>query len=210
MSSIIGSILSSINGQAITSFTNEATGAPCWTGAQIKDVEFVTESANSENPLSTEQVNETSVYTGLLAADIKTAKILLPVKMRVMITTDNISLIESIISVFADPTVTLSVTSKSIVSPGMALTHLSIEQMPEMLSASRLSLMLEQIQEPMTSSYNPSQAGDQSSLGLGVQTLNSVGPSLSTTVGNNVGSLVSTATTAVGSLYQRVIANLGL
>lgn len=209
MASIIGSILSAVQGKSVVSFTNETTGTPCWTDANVKDVEIVSESDNAEMPLSTEQVNESSVFTGLLSADVKTAKIIRPNRVKVVILTDNLSLVENIMSLFADTTVTIGIVSKSIVSQSMAISHVAIEQTPDMLSASRVTVVLEQTQPPQQTSFNPAQDGDASTLGLGVQNLNTVGPSL-TTVGNGIGSLVSTATTAVGSLYHRFTQNIGL
>jgi hypothetical protein len=210
MSSIIGSILSSNQSSPTTSFVNENTGQPCWTTANVKDVEIASESANADNPLSTQQVNETSVYQSLLAVDVQTSKIIRPSKMRITILADQIALLNNIMASFEDTTQTIQVTSKSVVVTALSVTDVNIEMSPDMLSANRVVVMLEQVQAPSTSSYNPAQAGDQSTVNLGVQTLSSVGPSLSTTVGNNIASLVSTATTAVGSLYQRVSTNLGL
>ena len=209
MASIFGSIVSAIRGKSLTSFTNETTGTPCWTTAKVKDVQIISDSQNSDVPLSTQQLNESSVYSGLLAADIKTAKIIMPVRLKIEILTDNLSLIQNIIATFRDPTSTIKVVSKSITAASMAVTHVSVAQSPAMLSASLVSLILEQTQPPQAQSFNPAQAADASNLGLGVQTLNSVGPSLST-AGNGIGSLVSSATTAVGSLYNRFIQNIGL
>lgn len=209
MASIIGTILSSLRGKSFASFTNETTNTPCWTDAKVKDVQIVSEAENADVPLSTEQVNESSVFVGLLSADIKTAKIVQPVRLKITILTDNLSLVESVLAVFADTTATIKVVSKSIIAASMAVSHVSIEQTPEMLSATRITIMLEQTQPSQPSTFDPTQAADASSLGLGVQNLNAVGPSLSTT-GNGIGSLVSTATTAVGSLYQRFIQNIGM
>ncbi len=207
MASIISSIISAIQGKSLVSFVNETTGTPCWTDANVKDVEIISDSDNADNPLSTEQVNESSVFTGLLAADVKTAKIIRPVRLKITMLTDNLSLVENVMSMFADVTVTILVTSKGIPAPAMAISHVAIEQTPDMLSASRLTILMEQTQPPQPTTFDPAQAADASTLGLGVQTLNTVGPSLST-VGNGIGSLVSTATTAVGSLYQRFIQNI--
>lgn len=211
MASIISSIISAVQGKSIVSFVNETTGTACWTDANVKDVEIISDSDNADNPLSTEQVNESSVFTGLLAADVKTAKIIKPVRLKITILTDNLSLVENVMNLFADVTVTIAVTSKGIVSTAMAISHVAIEQTPDMLSASRLTVLMEQTQPPQPTTFDPAQAAqaaDASTLGLGVQNLNTVGPSLST-VGNGIGSLVSTATTAVGSLYQRFIQGIG-
>jgi hypothetical protein len=206
----LSSILSSINAVALTSFVNENTGFACWTTANVKDVEIAAESENSDNPLSTQQVNETSVYQSLLSADVQTAKILRPTKIRVTMLAADMSLVDNVLASFADTTQTIQVTSKSIIAVSMSVTNVNVDMSPDMLSANRLVVVMEQVEPPESSGYNPTQAGDQSTVNLGVQTLTPVGPSLSPTVGNNIASLVSTATTAVGSLFQRVVANLGL
>lgn len=209
MPSVIGSIVSALHGKSLVRFVNETTGTECWTDAKVKDVEIISESDNADMPLSTEQVNESSVFSGLLSADIKTAKIIRPVRVKAVILTDNISLIESVLGLFADPTVTIGITSKSIAAASMAILHVAIDQTPDMLSASCLTVLLEQTQPPQPSTFDPAQSADASTLGLGVQKLSEVGPSLST-AGNGIGSLVSTATTAVGSLYKRFTQNIGL
>jgi hypothetical protein len=209
MASILSSILSALQGKSVVTFVNELTGTQCWTDANVKDVEIVSDSDNAEMPLSTEQVNETSVYSGLLAADVKTSKIIKPVRLKATVLTSNLSLVENILSLFADTTVTIGVTSKSIVSSSMAISHVAIEQTPDMLSASKVTVLFEQTQPPQPSTFDPAQTADASTLGLGIQNLNPVGPSLSS-IGGGVGSLISTGTTAVGSLYQRFIQNIGL
>jgi hypothetical protein len=206
----MSSILSSTQSAAGTTFLNENSGQPCWTTANVQNVEIINESENSTNPLSTQQVNETSVYQSLLAADVKTTKIIRPSKLRTAILAADLSLILNVMATFADTTQTIQVTSKSLIATALAVSDVVIEISSDMLSANRLTVMLEQVQVPENSSYNPAQPGDQTTVNLGIQTLTAVGPSLSSTVGNNVASLVSTATTAVGSLYQRVSANLGL
>jgi hypothetical protein len=209
MPSIFGSILSVLQGKALASFTNETTNTPCWTDAKIKDVEITSDSANAEVPISNQQVNESSVFDGLLTEDIKSAKIIQPTKVKMTFLTDNISLINSIMSMFADTSVTIGVKSKSVIASSMAISNVAIDQTPEMISAARVTILLEQTQPEQPSSYNNFQAADAPNLGLGFQTLKTVGPSLSS-VGNGVGSLVSTATNSVGSLYQRVMQNIGL
>lgn len=209
MASIFSSILSAVQGKSTASFTNEATGTACWTGANVKEIEIISDSENAEMPLSTEQVNESSVFAGLLSADIKTAKIIRPNRVKIVFLVDNISLIENIMSLFADPTVTIGIASKSIISSSMAISHVAIEQLPDMLSASRVTVLLAQTQPAQQPTFNPAQAADASTMGLGVQNPSVVGPSLSS-IGNGIGSLVSTATNSVSSLYQRFTQNIGL
>lgn len=210
MSSIISSILASPNASSSTRFFNENSGQACWTTANVRHIEIVNESENSEVPLSTQQVNETSVYQSLLATDVETVKIIRPTRIRVSMIAADMSLIDNVKASFADPTQTIQVTSKSIIATSMSVVHVGIDMEPGMLSANRLTVLMEQVQLAQTSNYNPLQAADRPTVNLGVQTLQTVGPSLSATIGNNAASLVSTATTAVGSLYQRVTANLGL
>lgn len=184
------SILSSLFSQAQISFTNELTGTPCWTGMKVADVETPSQSSTSDQPMATDSLAESSVSTGLQAADIRTMKIIRPSRMRIISVVDNLSLIENILSLFANTQVTLSVTSKGIIADSMSILEVNIEQVSDMLSANRVIIDLEQIVPPQTSSYAPAQSADQSSYGLSVQSSQSSSltpASLFANLANNLG-----------------------
>lgn len=203
------SILSALSSKPSTSFINENTGVPCWTAARIVDVSIISDSDNANSPLSNQQLNEASVSSELLSEDVKTAKILRPSRLRVTIITDNISLIENVLGLFADVTVTISITSKSIVANSMSIVDVEVEQSSEMLSASKVIVTLEQVIVASGSRFNPAQDSDSDNYGLGVQSPSRVGASLSTAA-TSAGSLLSSAGTAVTSLYNRIKNQIGV
>jgi hypothetical protein len=203
------SILSALLAPSVTSFVDERTGVACWTDAKSATVEIMSSSENAENPLSNQQVSESSVSTSIQAADIKTSKIIKPVRVRITMYSTNVSLVENILTLFADITSTISLTSKSIIAKSLAIENVEIDQTPDMLSATKIILTLEQAQVNTAPSFNPSQSGDQNNYGVSVASPQSVGSSL-TSISSSVGSLLSTASDAVSSLYNRVSSNLGI
>jgi hypothetical protein len=184
------SILSSLFSQAQVSFTNELTGTPCWTGINIADVEIPSQASTSDQPMATDSLAESTTSAQLQAADISTMKIIRPARMRITALVSDLSLIENIQSLFANTQVTLSVTSKGIIADSMSILEVNIEQTPEMLSANRVIIDLEQIVPPSTPSFVPAQSADQSSYGLSVQSAqsSSLTPAgLFSNISNNLG-----------------------
>lgn len=154
----------------VLSFVNELTGAPCWDGMGAAEVDIPASSSNASVPIATDDLAESFVSTVLQTADIQSSKILTPTRIRLVALIDNISLIESILSLFADTRVTLTVTSKSIIAASMSIVNVDIEQSPSMMSASRVVIEFEQvIPANAASGYSPLQSGDQSTYGLSVQ-----------------------------------------
>lgn len=205
MSSILSSILSS----PATTFTNEVTGTACWTSAKVKSVEIETDSDNSDSPLSTEQISESSVFISLVTADVETSKIMKPVRVKVTMFVGDISTLQNIITLWRDVTVTLSITSKSVIANSLAIANVDIIEAPEMLSAATVMIDLEQVQPPQSSSYNPQQPGDQSSYGLQFVQPSTVGTTLGA-ITNAASLLGSSATDAATALFNQVSNNLGL
>jgi hypothetical protein len=163
-------ILSSLVSKSAALFVNEITNSPCWLGLSVKDVEINASALVTRNPLSTEQLSESSVYISLLALDIQSAKIIAPSRMRVTALVSDISNIDSILANFANTFLTMQVTSKGIISDSMAIVGVEIEQTPEMLSASRVVIEFYQTQpDPPLNLYNPAQSGDESVSGLRIQ-----------------------------------------
>ena len=202
------SILSALSSKPATRFVNENTGVECWTGARIVDVSIISDSDNANSPLSNQQVTDAGVSSEILSEDVKTAKILRPTRLRVTIITDNISLIENVLSLFADVTVTISVTSKSIVADSMSITDVEVEQSSEITSASKVFITMEQVIVSSGEDFDPAQDSDSDNYGLGVQSPAQVGASLSA-ARSSVGSLLSSAGTAVSSLYNRIRNQIG-
>ncbi|USN16322.1 hypothetical protein PLUTO_00060 [Luteibacter phage vB_LflM-Pluto] len=202
------SILASALGNSGAVFVNELTGTRCWTAIKIVSVEPLSDSSNSDVPLSVEQVTESTVAIGLLSSDIETAKIMRPSRIRIEAICEDISTIESILALFADTTATISVTSKSIIANSMAVTNAIAVQDSEMLSASRVFIELEQVDPTQAASFNPLSSSDASNYGLSVQAPITVGSALRQ-IGSQIGTTLNNAGSAVVGLYNRIQANIG-
>lgn len=168
---IISSILSSITGKSIFSATNEVTGVACWKTLKIKDVEVDSASLNTSHPVSSEDGSDSQTYTSLISSDIAVLKIIQPARMRITAFCQDISSLESVISIFNNTYVTLSITTKGITAPGMMVTTVDVEQTAAMMSATKVVIELEQAVIPIFGgAFNPSQSTDASNYGFSIQT----------------------------------------
>lgn len=160
-----------------TSFTvvNELNNLVCWKGLKVKDVEVDSASMNTSNPISVENATERSSLTSLLSADINTLKIIQPSRMRITCFCDSLSMIENIVDVFEDTQATLTVTTKGITANGLVIITVDISQTPEMISAAKVIIELEQTSPaPDTDLFFPANSSDESAYGVSVQTPPSV------------------------------------
>jgi hypothetical protein len=165
--SLVSSITSSLTGIGgggkAFSATNELTNAACWTALNIKDVEVDSSSMNTLQPVSQEQVTSSSTYTSLLAADIQVIKILNPSKMRITAFSADPSALNAVIASFMDTKSTVKITTKGITAKSMTVISVDIEQTPQMTSATKVVIELEQVTTPTSaSSGKAAQATDAS------------------------------------------------
>jgi hypothetical protein len=170
------SILSTLTSKPKFVATNENTGATIWSKLGIVDVEVSSSSANTEMPISNQQVSDTETYQTILEQDIQAIKIIEPSRLRVTALCADISTLENVIATFMDTTVTISINTKSIITSYLVLSHLDVEQTGEMISASRVIMVFEQAQPPANSGYAPEQAADSSVYGVSIQTPPTVVP----------------------------------
>ena len=164
------SVLSSLFSRPNTRFVNTKTNSQVMKGVKVVAAEIISASHNTDHPVSTEQLSESTTYTDLLSADIKTVKILRPACMRFKMIAPTASDLNAILTVFSSVEMTLTITSKSVMVPNMALTQLEIDQSPDMLSATMVEAEFEQV-NPVSAipSYDPQQPSNQSNIGISVQ-----------------------------------------
>lgn len=191
------SLLSDFIGAAKWKIVNEKYGVPLWTGVGVASVDTSTEAQITNQPLSTKDLTNDSVYEDLLVVDTKNSKILRPVVMRLSIFVKDVSTLENISSAFADTTSTFSITSKSIVSDYMLLKSVNISHDNDMLSASKVVLEFEQWTPENTVTFNPDGTYNATNYGIRIQSLSSV------SVGQ-ISSTVNSLTTAAEALYSKV------
>jgi hypothetical protein len=150
---------------------NEATNAVVWQGIAIVDVDIDSQAALTEMPMAIDGPKDSQTTSNILEEDIKVAKIIQPVKLRVTALIKDLSMLEGIITLFNDETVTMSVNTKSIITDHLVMTDLEITQTADMISASKVVMTFEQAQPPAGSGYLPEQAADASVYGFGIQSL---------------------------------------
>lgn len=173
--------------------TNDATGLPSWVNFKVKDVEIIDDADVTDEPLSTAQYSAAGVYQSVLKDDLASVKIISPSKVRITGFSNDISTVESIIDYILTQDLTLSITTKSVKIPSLTITSVEIEQSPEMLSASKITIELEQAAPPLPNSgYNPKDAANASVYGIRIQTLSSVTKTVS--------GLYNTVLTKIGGL----------
>lgn len=165
------SLINGIFGKTSFTAVNELNDLACWKNLRIKDVEVNSSSLNTSNPISVENATERSSLTSLLSADINTLKIISPSNMRITCFCDTLSSIENIIDIFEDTQATLTITTKGITASGMAVISVDIEQGPEMISAAKVVIELEQTSPaPDTDLFYPANTSDESPFGISIQT----------------------------------------
>lgn len=170
------SLLSTLLGKPQFTATNENTNTTIWSKLAIVDVEIGSYSANSEYPISNQQVSDSKTYQSVLSEDIQSVKIIQPSRLRVTALCNDLSTVENVISTFMDDTVTISINTKSIITSYLVLSDVEIEQTGEMISASKIILIFEQAQPPAHSGFAPEQAADSSVYGVSLQNPPSVVP----------------------------------
>jgi hypothetical protein len=151
--------------------TNEATKVEVWRGIAIIEVEISPSAALTDMPMAIDGPKDSQTTSTIREEDIKSAKIVQPTKLRVSAIINGISMLESIITLFNDETVTMSVNTKSIITDHLVMTDLEIQQTPDMMSAARVNMTFEQAQPPVNFGFLPEQPADASIYGFGVQEL---------------------------------------
>jgi hypothetical protein len=167
-------ILSSPFSQPTFLAVNELNNFATWKSLGIVNIEVGVSSTNTDQPLSMEQVHSGVVYQALLQADIESIKIIEPSHLRIIALAPDIDTLDSIIQVFANPYATMSISTKSIITYALVVTSIDVEQTAEMLSASRVTITLEQAQAPTFTDYNPAQDADASVHGITLQQPDSI------------------------------------
>lgn len=173
------SILSSLFGKVAMIVTNDDTGLTLWSNFKVKTVEISNEAAATDQPLSLEQFSDQGTTLSLQSQDLETVKILRPARMRIVGFAADIDTLESILQTFGNVTGSVSISTKSVIVTSMIPVEIDIEQTPEMLSASKVTIDLEQFEPPEPEAYDPAQSGDVSTLGIRIQTPPSLTASVS-------------------------------
>lgn len=168
--------------------TNETLKQVVWKGMAVVDVDIDSSAAVTDMPLAIDGPKDAATTSAIQENDLKACKIIQPSRLQVNALISDLSIIENIITVFKDPTATMSITTKSIIADFLVMTALDIQQSHEMTSASRIAMTFEQAQPPLDSGFQPEQSADASMYGISVQQPPVVSP---------LGSLMNSVTDAL-------------
>lgn len=166
---LASSVLTSFFGKPAATFINDKTNQIIWKKVQIISVDIDGESANTIYPASELVITEDSVYRELVNINVQPIKILRPSRVRLTMMCPNLSSIEEVVNSFADTTLTLMISTKSLTILSMCITEVTVEQVPEKLSATLVQVTMEQSEALQTIVYSPSQSGDFSVMGIKIQ-----------------------------------------
>lgn len=148
---------------------NELNNIELWRGLAIIDVEIDSSAAVTDQPVVLANSKDAQTISTINEADMKAIKIIKPAMLRLSAIIPDLSMVESITQMFFDPTVTMSVSSKSIITEHLVMTSLEITQSPDMMSASQVAMTFEQAKPPASSGYQPEQPADTSMYGINIK-----------------------------------------
>lgn len=169
---------------------DETTSDVLWRGMAVVEVDVGGTAGVTDFPLAVDGPKDSATTEEIQTLDIQAAKIINPTRLKVSALIKDISIVENIISTFNDPTITLTVNTKSIIVEHLVMVDLEIQQSADMLSAAKVDMNFEQAQLIFGEEYLPEQAADGSVYGLSIQNPASVSmfASLAKTINSILGS----------------------
>jgi hypothetical protein len=200
--SALSSILTTFFNRPQFTATNEGSRAVLWKGLAIVDVEINPAANITQMPLSADLDKDSDTTEKIKVDDVKTIKILQPIKLRVSALIGDLSVLENIVSTFKNETVTISVNTKSIITNDLIMTDLEITQSEDMVSASRVEMTFEQSESPRGDTYSPEQSADASTNGIGAKNPISISGGLSSLKNTISGAVDRVPVTLFGPLLN--------
>lgn len=148
---------------------NELNNVTIWQGMAVVDVDVNSPAAVTDFPLVIDGPKDAPTTSQINENDLQAVKIIQPARLRVTAVIADLSMVESIISLFMDPTVTISVTTKSIITDHLVMVDIDLQQSADMVSASKLVMNFEQARAPLSAGFQPEQAADSSMYGVNIK-----------------------------------------
>lgn len=170
---------------------NDATGLEVFTGLKVKKVEIEPSAALADNPFMTGTTANETVVQDTTQADLRSGKVLDPVRMTISALSEDSIATGVLIQLFLDQTHTLTVTSKSIITSTMAIANIDITQDKDHLSTDVIEITLIQAVPASQKPPVPMQAADANAAGI------------STVVPTDL-------TTSVETLYNKILMQTGV
>jgi hypothetical protein len=163
----VPSLLSSGGGSSKITFTfiSENSGEPVWKSAKVIECTIVSPTENTDYPFDM-QGSGTTVQQ----YDFPAIKIIQPVRFRVVLVTNMLSVLESLITSWQDNTQTFKITAKGFVAQSMSLVNLELDLDGSMIDHTKVVMEFEQVILGFPSDFSPANPADQSTYGLGAIT----------------------------------------
>ena len=199
------SITNWLVGSSYFNATNNVTGAQIWSKLGIKSVDIPQEAEPTRDPLGNIQYQDGSTYQNLLETDVQSIKIIRPSHMTIVGICNDLSTLESIIAAQKDTLLTLTITTKSIIAENLVVVSVDFDQVPDKLSATQVTISLEQALPPVGSVYDPAQPADQSQSAFRVQQPNTA----VTTITGLFSKVASKVTNVVKPIAGALLGNKG-
>ena len=164
---------------------DELTGVIKWPRLTPLSADITAAAVVSDQPFAATPIQAVGVYENAILTNMQAVKILMPASLSLNALITDVSTAESIIQGWKDKESTFTITSRSIISQGMALVKVEFNQSKNNLSAVVATLSFEQTAESNLSNFNPKQAADRDTLGITTKAPESL-TSRVTTFYNNV------------------------
>lgn len=168
------SILSAVLPSSAFRVYNERNNTQVWKSLAVSRVQIDVASANAKNPLSNVQRSQTGTYQLLMKQDVEASKIIRPTRMLITGFIPDISTVENVIASWLSRQTTFTIMSRGVIGDNMAVINVEFEQSPEMLSAQKVTIEVEQAAVATFNKFDPAQPADQSTYGIRIQTPSSV------------------------------------
>lgn len=136
----------------------------------ITRAEILSASHNARKPVSTQKPSGQETSDAILTQDVKTSKILRPTRISLTALIPDMSAVDNLVAIWLARETTITVMSRGIIAANMTVVHIQFDQGPDVLSAQRATIDLEQALVPTFNRYNPQQAADSSTYGVRIQT----------------------------------------
>lgn len=199
------SIATWLVGNAYFQAISNRTQLQLWAKLGIKSVEIPQEAEATRDPLGNIQYQDSPTYKSLLESDVQSIKIIRPSHMTIVGLCDDLSTLESIIASQKDTMLTLTVYTKSVIAENLIIVSVDFDQVPDKLSATQVTISLEQALPPVGSVYDPSQPADQSQSAFRVQQPNTT----VTTISGLFSKVASKVTNVVKPIAGALLGNKG-
>lgn len=178
-------------GNTSLSIIDEQSGISKWPRFEALSVDIMAGANSTDNPIAATPLQVVGVYSESVYSNMQGSKVLMPSNMSITGIVADVSTMDSIIAAFKDLESTYSITARSIISNGMSLVGIEINQNSDNISSANVTLNFDQTSESNLTEFNPLQSADKDTVGISTKQ-------------------PITLTDRVSDLYNNITSKLGL